>query len=257
VIVLFLVWLACTSEPAAPPVAVVDRPPKEAPESAAPSAPLPCPSPWLPLVEGAHWDHTVRTGRTRTRVRTTIGRIQKTAARWRADVEVRGGARVLRGAAECTADGTFMDLAVLHAVGDARSPRAAADLRSAGHEGMLVPAGDGFAPDAAWTASLATLVSAGDSMLERATIRSELRLRRLADEHVETPAGSFEAAHVVAEAAGEEDAVLMGRSEPPRTLAPWRVEIWLARDVGEVRSLVEVGDARTEWTLDAWEIPAR
>ena len=216
---------------------------------------LPCPHPYLPLAEGARWDHVVRAGRTKTRARTTIGRIEKTATSWRAPVEVRSGERVLRGTAECSTHGAFMDMGALHAVGGAEGLRVASDLRSAGHEGPLLAGADAFLPDTAWTVGLATLVSAGDSLTKRSTVRAELRFRRLADERVETPAGDFDAAHLVAESTGTEESVIMGRSVPARSLAPWRVELWLAPGVGEVKSAMTQGEDEIVWTLAEHEVP--
>jgi hypothetical protein len=255
VIALALAGIACSNDAAPPPAALAFRPPKEDPETAAPPPPLPCPHPYLPLVEGARWEHSRRSGRSRTRVTTTIGRLEKSASAWRAPVEIESGDDILRGAAECTADGAFADLVALHAAAETGDLRVASDARSAGHEGPLVPHGAAFAPDAAWTLGLATLVSAGDSLTKRSTVRSEMRVRRVADERVETPAGAYDAAHLVAEATSTEEAVLMGRTVPPRTLAPWRVEVWLAEGVGLVRSSVVQGDERIEWLLTEVEIP--
>ncbi len=252
-----LLALACSSE-SVPRAAVVDTAPKsnEAPATAAPPPALPCPSTWLPIVEGARWEHETGEGRRAKRVKTSIGRVEKTAQAWRAPVEIRVGSRTGTGTAECDAAGAFMDLFALHAVGDSAEAGTATDIRSGGRTGPLVPAGAAFAVDAMWDFELATLVAVGDSLMKRSTVRSTIRWKRLADEDVEYGDATLRAAHLHGEATSREESVIMGRTATPRDLAPWTIDLWLAEGVGEVRSVMMQAGTRQEWRLVEYEIPS-
>jgi hypothetical protein len=252
-----LLALSC-SDPPAPGAAVVDTAPKEeeAPATAAPPPALPCPSPWLPMVEGASWEHEAGEGRRAKRVKTTVGRIDRTALAWRATVEVRTGNRTATGTAECDASGAWFDLFALHAIADTGDAAAAADIRSGGRTGPLIPAGAAFAVDATWEGEVATLVALGDSLMKRSTVRSTIRWKRLADEDVETADATLRAAHLHGEATSREESVIMGRTEAPRDLPAWTIDLWLAEGVGEVRSVVLQDGARREWRLVSHTIPS-